>query len=75
MSVTLSTISRQFDPSINIRFHRQVVQPSLAASGMSGIRTAGSGGLPSWSCQTKSKPPRTSVLQDRVRAVLGVRLA
>jgi hypothetical protein len=75
MSVTLSMMSRQLDPSMRMLFHRQSVHSSLPASGISGILTAGSGGLPSWSCQTKSRPLRTSVVHDRVRAVLGVRLA
>src|ERR1700735_4023658 len=75
MSVTLSMMSRQLDPSMRMLFHRQLVHSSLAASVSSGILTAGSGGLPSWSCQTNSRPPRTSVVHDRVRAVLGVRLA
>ncbi|CKT17890.1 Uncharacterised protein [Mycobacterium tuberculosis] len=60
---------------MRMRFPRQSVHSSLAASGISGIRTAGSGGLPSWSCQTNSSPLRTSVVHDRVRAILGVRLA
>ena len=38
-------------------FHRQSVHSSLAASGSSGILTAGSGGLPSGSFQTNSRPP------------------
>ena len=75
MSVTLSMISRQLAPSIRIEFHRQSVHSSPANSGISGIRTSGWGGLPSWSCQTNSSPPRTSVVQARVRASRGVRLA
>lgn len=43
MSVTLSMMSRQLEPSMRIRFHRQSVHSSLAASGMSGMRTAGPG--------------------------------
>ena len=39
------------------------------------MRTSGCGGLPSWSCQTNSRPARTSVCQERVRASFGVRLA
>ena len=47
MSVTLSMMSRQLEPSIRIEFHRQSVHSSLAASGISGICTSGCGGLPS----------------------------
>src|ERR1700744_5694765 len=71
----LSMMSRQLEPSIRIEFHRHSVHSSLWDSGMSGMRTAGSGGLFSWSCQTNSRPPRTSVVHARVRAVFGVRLA
>ena len=75
MSVTLSMISRQLLPSISIVFHFQSVHSPLAHSGMSGMRTSSCGGLPSWSCQTNNRPPRTSVCQARVRARRGVRLA
>ena len=75
MSVTLSMISRQLLPSMSIEFHFQSVQSPLEYSAISGMRTSGCGGLPSWSCQTNSRPPRTSVSHDRVRASRGVRLA
>ena len=60
---------------MSIEFQRQSVHSSLANSGSSGIRSSGGGGLPSWSCQTYSSPLRTSVVQERVRANRGVRLA
>ncbi|SKX91777.1 Uncharacterised protein [Mycobacteroides abscessus subsp. massiliense] len=56
-------------------FQSQVVQPSSANSGTSGISTSSVGPLPSASCQTKRRPLLTSVVQLRVRASLGVRLA
>ncbi|CPZ49246.1 Uncharacterised protein [Mycobacteroides abscessus] len=75
MSVTLSTISRQLDPSMTMVFQSQVVQPSSEYSGISGISTSSVGPLPSASCQTNSRPLLTSVIQLRVRASFGVRLA
>ena len=76
MSVTLSMISRQLEPSMSIEFHRQSVHSSLANSGISGMRTSSGGGLPSWSCQTNSRPPRTSVVPGagagQPRGALGV---
>ena len=41
MSVTLSMISRQLEPSMSIEFQRQSVHSSLADSGISGMRTSG----------------------------------
>ena len=57
-----------------MEFQRQSVHSPLDHSGISGIRTSSGGGLPSGSCHMNSRPPRTSVGKDWVRATRGVRL-
>ena len=71
MSVTLSMISRQLEPSI-----KQGCSTSSRSSrrwptsGISGRRTC-RGGLPSTSCQTNSRPPRTRWARTGAGAASG----
>ena len=75
MSTTLSTISRQFAPSMTVVYQTQSVQSSRVAPSMTGMVTSSGGGLPSGSFQTKSRLSCSSVGHDAVRARSGTRRA
>ena len=75
MSTTLSMTSRQFAPSTRMVSQVQRVHSGEPAPSISGMVTSAGGGLPCGSFQTKSCPLRSSVVQARVRAAGGTRLA
>jgi len=75
MSTMLSMISRQWEPSTTVESHTQSVHSPSAKPSIAGIVTFSGGGLPSGSCQTKSCPSSSMVVQPRVRARGGTRRA
>ncbi len=76
MSTTLSMISRQCAEGTSRTFQLQSVYfCGSMMSSSSGGRTSWSAALPSWSCQTISRPLRSTVSYFWVRARSGIRRA
>src|SRR4051794_10203488 len=75
MSTTLSTTSRQFEPSMRTESQDQLLHSSENAPSMRGMVTAEGGGAPCGSFQTNSCLFCSTVVHARVLARGGTRCA
>ncbi len=73
MSTTLSMISRQLVFTTVVAHAQSVHAGSAGPPSIRGMACSGIGGLPSGSCQTKTRPSWVLVCQVRVRARRGTR--